>query len=91
MQISVKIKVRKYSSKASGDLKVELGKEIDDLDIHYSFDETHPDNFYPKYKTPLTVPKDALSLKVITYRNGKPVGKQIKIPVAELEKRANKK
>jgi len=78
------------SSKSNGNLKVQLGKEIDDLEIYYSFDESHPDNFYPQYKTPLTVTKDAESLKVITYRNGKPVGRQIKIPIAELEKRAKK-
>ncbi len=79
------------SSKTNGVLKVLLGKEIDELDIHYTFDETHPDNFYPKYQIPLTVPKDALSLKVITYKSGKPVGREIKIPVTELEKRAVKK
>jgi hypothetical protein len=30
-------------------LKVELQTEIP-LDIHYSFDETNPDEFYPKYE-----------------------------------------
>lgn len=75
----------------NGNLKVELGKEIDDLDIYYSFDETNPDNFYPKYSAPLIVPKDAAHLKVITYRNGKVAGKQINMPVDELKKRAQGK
>ncbi len=75
----------------NGNLKVELGKEIDDLDIYYSFDETNPDNFYPKYSAPLTVPKDAATLKVVTYRNGKVAGKQINMPVEELRKRAEGK
>ena len=75
----------------NGNLKVELGTEIEDLDIYYSFDETNPDNFYPKYSAPLIVPKDAAHLKVITYRNGKVAGKQINMPVDELKKRAQGK
>ena len=74
-----------------GRIHVQLGKEIDDLDIYYSFDETNPDRFYPKYKDPLLVPGDAATLKIITYRNGKQVGKQINMPVDELKKRAGSK
>lgn len=67
---------------------VKLTTEIEGLDIHYSFDNSFPDQFYPKYRSPLLVPKDASTLKVITYRNGKPVGRMIVMPVAELKKRA---
>lgn len=74
-------------------IKVELSTEVQGLDIHYSFDESHPDQFYPKYTGPLIIPKDALNLKVITYRDGKAMGRQITMPVEELKKRAaqNKK
>lgn len=75
----------------NGNLKVQMDKEIDDLDIYYTFDETNPDNFYPKYSVPLVVPKDAATLKVITYRDGKVVGRQINLPVEELKKRAQNK
>jgi hexosaminidase len=75
----------------NGNIKVQLGKEIEDLDIYYSFDETIPDNFYPKYTSQLNVPKDAATLKVITYRKGKLAGRQINIPVEELKKRAGVK
>ncbi len=71
-----------------GNLQIELSTEVDGIDIHYTFDESNPDNFYPKYTTPMSVPKDALSLKVVTYRDGKPVGKQINMPISELKKRA---
>ena len=74
----------------SGTLKVELQTQIP-LDIHYSFDETNPDEFYPKYEKPLIVPKDALHLKLITYRDGKPIGRQINMPVDELHNRAKTK
>lgn len=68
-------------------LIVILKTEIDGLNIHYSFDETFPDNFYPVYTAPLKVPKDANNLIVVTYRDGKQVGKLIKMPVSELQKR----
>jgi len=73
-----------------GQLKVELKTQLSDLVIHYSFDETNPDEFYPAYKEPLIIPKDALHLKVITYRNSKPTGKQINMPVEELIRRTKK-
>jgi len=75
----------------SNQLKVDLSTEINDLDIYYSFDNSFPDNFYPKYTTPLIVPKDAVMLKVITYRGKKPMGRMISMPVDELQKRVNKK
>ena len=71
-----------------GELQIELSTEVKGLDIYFSFDETNPDNFYPKYSSPLSAPKDAVTLKVITYRGNKQVGKQINMPIAELKKRA---
>jgi hexosaminidase len=79
------INVKKDSKEG---LLVELSTEVEGLDIHYSFDNSHPDNFYPKYSGPLTLPKGSSMLKAITYRDGKPVGRQIDIPLAELKKRA---
>ncbi len=79
------------STDAQGNLIAALDKEIDDLDIYYSFDESNPDNYYPKYTTPLLVPKDAATLKLITYRHGKQAGRQINLSIADLKKRAGKK
>jgi hexosaminidase len=67
---------------------VALSTEVEGLNIHYSFDNSFPDNFYPAYTTALTVPKDASFIKVITYRNNKPVGRMMVMPVTELKKRA---
>jgi hexosaminidase len=72
-------------------LVVELSTEIPGLDIHYTFDNSFPDNFYPKYSSPLTVPKDAFNLKVITYRDNKPIGRLITVPVTDLRGRIKKK
>lgn len=72
-------------------LQVELGTEVKGLDIHYSFDNSFPDQFYPKYEEPLIVPKDAVMLKVITYRGDKPVGRMQFMPIDELKKRAKRR
>ena len=73
---------------ANDSLLIDLATEVEGLDIHYSFDNSHPDNYYPVYKTPLSVPKEAVMLKVVTYRGDKVIGRQIDMPVNELKERA---
>ena len=68
-------------------INIELGTQIKDLTIHYSFDETFPDYFYDAYKEPLVVPAGASTLIVVTYRGKQQMGKIIKMPIAELRKR----
>lgn len=74
-----------------GNLVLVLTKEFDALDIHFSIDETNPDQYYRKYTAPFTLPKDVANVKIITYKQGKKVGRQINISVEELKKRAPKK
>lgn len=76
------------SKKNTATIIVKLSTEVEGLAIHYSFDNSYPDNFYPAYSSPLTVPKDASFMKLITYRNDKPIGRMMVIPVDELKKRA---
>ncbi|HEY9340709.1 MAG TPA: family 20 glycosylhydrolase [Hanamia sp.] len=78
------------SKTSDNQLQIELTTEIKGLDIYYSFDNSFPDNFYPKYSKALTVPKEAVMLKVITYRGKEPIGRMISMPVSELQKRAGK-
>jgi hexosaminidase len=78
----------KATKNGSGQIQVELSTEVQGLNIYYSFDNSFPDKFYPEYKEPLIVPKDASNLRVITYRNGKPIGRMMTMPVSELKKRA---
>ncbi|HEX5554760.1 MAG TPA: family 20 glycosylhydrolase [Chitinophagaceae bacterium] len=76
---------------ADGKLKVKLATEIPGLDIYYTFDGTNPDNFYSKYEgTALSIPKGATEIRVITYRDGKPIGRQINCPLTEVAKRIQK-
>jgi len=79
-----------FTVKRSADkqLLVELTTETDGLDIYYSFDNSSPDRFYPKYTEVLTVPKDASMFRVITYKGKSPIGRLISMPISELQKRA---
>lgn len=72
-------------------MEVLLKTEIEGLSIHYSFDNSEPDAFYPVYQGPLLVPIDAYRLRVVTYRDGKQVGRSLTMPIAELEKRLQAK
>ncbi len=68
-------------------ITVDLGAEVSGLDIYYSFDNSNPDNFYPKYSSTLAIPKEAAWLKVITYRDGKPIGREIDVRIGDLQRR----
>jgi hexosaminidase len=76
---------------AGGKLSVTLTNEVNGLDTYYSFDNSFPDNYYPKYTQPITPPKDAVMMKVVNYRGNQQVGQIIAIPVSELQKRADGK
>lgn len=74
-----------------GQLVIAMQTEADDVSIHYTFDNSFPDNFYPVYKEPLVAPKDAVMLRVVTYKGKDQKGRLISVPIADLEKRADKK
>lgn len=76
---------------AKNELVIDLSTEIEGLDIYYTFDNSFPDRFYPKYTSPISVPKDAAALKLITYRGKEPIGRLITVPVTDLQKRIKKK
>ena len=79
------------SKSADGQLKIDLSTEIKGLDMHYTFDNSFPDRFYPKYTEALTPPKDAVMLRVITCRGDKPIGRMMTIMISDLKQRADKK
>jgi hexosaminidase len=70
------------------DFTIKLSTEIKGLDIYYTFDCANPDSFYPRYTgEPIKFPLGATQLNVITYRDGKPIGKQVNIKKEELANR----
>ncbi|AMR31100.1 beta-N-acetylhexosaminidase [Mucilaginibacter sp. PAMC 26640] len=79
-----------FTAKRNADksLSVSLETEVPGLDIYYSFDNSYPDRFYPKYAGTLNVPIDATQFRVITYKRKQPIGRMVTMPVAELNKRA---
>jgi hexosaminidase len=70
--------------KGNDSLFVKLSVEAENLKIHYSVDNTHPDAFYPVYDGPIYIPKEASMLKVVTSREGRIMGRQIDFPVTEM-------
>lgn len=76
---------------ADSTVRIALETEVKGLDIYYSFDNSFPDRFYPKYTAPLTPPKDAAQLKVVTYRGKQQVGRINVMPADEWKRRAGLK
>jgi hexosaminidase len=81
----------KLSRNNNGELQIAIEAEAPDVSIHYTFDNSFPDYFYPEYKKTLTPPKDAVMLRVVSYRAKEQMGRMISVPIAELEQRAGKK
>ncbi|HEY5464037.1 MAG TPA: family 20 glycosylhydrolase [Hanamia sp.] len=76
----------------NSDFGVTLTTEVKGLDIYYTFDQTNPDRFSPKFDgKPIQFPEGATQLNVITYRDGKPIGEQINMPKDVLVKRLDEK
>jgi hexosaminidase len=71
--------------------QVKLSTEVNGLDIYYTVDNTFPDRFSPKYTEPITMPKDAAMLRVVTYKGKEQKGRLITMPMAEIRSRGDKK
>lgn len=66
---------------------VTLTPEISGLEIYTSFDNSTPDNFYPKYTEPQLIPKDAGLMRIVTYKNGEKIGRVMTITTEDLKNR----
>jgi hexosaminidase len=76
----------------NGSFRIKLTAEIPGLDIYYRFDGTDPDSFSPEYTgIPLSIPKGASQIRIITYKDAKPAGRQINCDLNDLQKRIKKK
>jgi hexosaminidase len=80
------ISVKKKDDKVT----IELGTELDSLDLYYTLDNTIPNEYYSKYNGPIVFPDGADQFRVISYRNGKPIGRLISIKTEDLMKRVKK-
>jgi hexosaminidase len=67
-----------------GKMTIVMDTEAAGLDIFYTIDDTMPDSFSAKYSKPFELPGGPVTLRVITYRNGKPIGHLITLSPKEL-------
>lgn len=75
------------SADEEGNMSVTLDKELPELDIYYSFDNTFPDLHSLRYTEPLSIPLNATRIIITTYRGDEQVGELIKLDMDELRKR----
>jgi hexosaminidase len=81
--------VVKVKKNPTGRLLIDFDVEVPGVDVHYSFDNSFPDNYYPSYSgKSLEMPVDATKLRVISYKNGEAVGRAMTFELVELKKRA---
>jgi hexosaminidase len=73
-----------------GKLMLDMESEIPGLDIFYTLDDAMPDNYTAKYTKPVEIPEGPVTLRVISYRNGKPLGHLITLKPEELRSRARR-
>jgi len=65
----------------------ELRNTVPGTEIYYTVDNTYPVQYGTRYNGPFEVPKGNLSLRTQTFRNGKPLGRELMIARSELERR----
>jgi hexosaminidase len=71
-----------------GRITVSMDTEAPDLEIYYTVDDAMPDKFSPKYTGPFDLPEGGpVTLRVITFRNGNPIGHLITLKPEDLRRR----
>lgn len=71
-----------------GNLSIELGSELDDVELYYTFDNTNPDSHSIRYTAPFSMPESSTRLRIQSYRNGRKVGDMICLTLNTLKARA---
>jgi len=74
-------------SAKDGKMTVAMDSEVPGLDIFYTIDGAMPNTYSPKYIKPVDLPEGPVTLRVVTYRNGKQIGHLITLTPEVLKKR----
>ena len=74
--------------KQGDDIICTLSTEMPGTDIYYSMDNTFPDQYSTKYTSPFKVPMGDVTLRFVTVKDGKILGRLAAIPRADLVSRA---
>lgn len=78
------------TSLVNGALMLMLESELSGIQIYFTIDDTMPDDHSPRYTAPVQLPNGPITLRVITYRNGNPIGHLITLQREMLEQRAGR-
>ncbi len=74
----------------NGKLMVTLDPQIPGLTTYYSIDDSVPGVYSPVYTKPVEIPEGPVTLRVVTYRNGQPIGRLLTLKRADLQARVRK-
>lgn len=77
-------------SRRNGKLLLSMESEAPGVNIYYTINDEMPDKYTTLYHQPVELPDGPITLRVISYRDGKPLGHLITLKREELEKRAGK-
>jgi hexosaminidase len=77
-------------SEKDGKMTLDMDSEVPGLDIFFTIDGAMPNTYSPKYSKPVELPEGPVTVRVVTYRNGKQLGHLITLNPEQLKKRATK-
>ncbi len=78
------------TSRKGEKLVLMLESEIPGIDLYYTIDDTMPDQHSARYTQPVELPDAPITLRVVSYRAGKPIGHLITLPLETLKKRVRR-
>ncbi len=70
-----------------GEMTLEMNSEVPGLDVFYTIDGAMPNIYSNKYSSPVKLPPGPITVRVVTYRNGKQIGHLITLNPEELKGR----
>jgi hexosaminidase len=73
--------------KSGSRLTAEISSEIPGLDIYYSTDGSMPGLYSQKYSKSIEIPEGPVTLKVVSFRDGKQIGHLISLKPEDMKKR----
>ena len=68
-------------------MTLEMDSEVQGLDIFYTIDGAMPNTYSTRYSKPVELPEGPITVRVVTYRNGKQIGHLITLRPEDLKKR----
>ena len=68
-------------------MTLEMDSEVPGLDIYYTIDGAMPNTYSTRYSKPVKLPEGPITVRVVTYRNGKQIGHLVTLRPEDLKKR----